>query len=134
VRQLEHEGRLLEATPTSVATTTLDDYASEADIARIDLLKIDVEGAEERVLRGAQRLLDERRVAALVLEVSDNTLEAFGARAIDVIDLLERRGLRTFVARNGRLRGFRVAGMYRELANVFALSPEARERVAEAIG
>jgi hypothetical protein len=73
-------------------------------------------------------------VAAVVLEVSDNTLEAFGARAIDVIELLERRGLRPFVARDGRLHGFRVAGVYRELANVFALSAEARERVAETIG
>jgi FkbM family methyltransferase len=133
-RQLEHVGRVLEATPTPVATTTLDDYAGEAGIARIDLLKIDVEGAEERVLRGARGLLDERRVAAVVVEVSDNTLEAFGARAIDVIELLERRGLRPFVACDGRLRGFRVAGVYRELANVFALSAEARERVAEAIG
>jgi FkbM family methyltransferase len=133
-RQLEHEGRRLKATPTPVATTTLDDYAGEAGIAGIDLLKIDVEGAEERVLRGARRLLDESRVAAVVLEVSDNTLEAFDARAIDVIELLEQRGLRPFVARDGRLRGFRVAGVYRELANVFALSAEARERLAEAIG
>jgi FkbM family methyltransferase len=129
-RRIEHEGRPLDATRTPVATTTLDEYGIE----RIDLLKIDVEGAEERVLRGAAGLLGRGAIGAIVLEISDNTLEVFGARALDVLDLLERRGLRTFVVRGGRLRGFRVAGPYRdELANVFALSPEARARAAEAI-
>jgi FkbM family methyltransferase len=129
-RQLEYEGRVLEARGATVETTTLDMWARERRIERIDLLKVDVEGAEADVLRGAAGLLENGKVAAIVLEVSDNTLEAFGARAVDVIDRLEGHGLRTFVVREGRLRGFRIAGEYRELANVFALSREAQERVA----
>lgn len=98
-------------------TTTLAAYLDEQGIERVDLLKIDVEGAELLVLRGTP--LD--RVGAILVEVSDNTLEAFGARAVDLIDLLERSGFRTFVVDDGELRGFRIAGPYRELANVFAL-------------
>ena len=132
-RSIEHGGVVPAATASAVETTTLDAYAAEAGIERVDLLKIDVEGAEERVLRGSRGLLETGRVAAVVLEISDNTLDSFGARAFDVLELLEGYGLRPFVVRDGALRGFRVAGAYRELANVFALSLQARERVAEAI-
>jgi FkbM family methyltransferase len=132
-RSIEHGGVVPPATSTAVETTTLDAYAAEAAIERIDLLKVDVEGAEERVLRGARGLLEAGRVSAIVLELSDNTLDSFGARAFDVVELLEGYGLRLFVVRDGALRGFRVAGVFRELANVFALSPAAREQVAEAI-
>ena len=128
-RSIEHGGVVPQATATAVETTTLDAYAAEAGIGRVDLLKIDVEGAEERVLRGARGLLEAGRVAAVVLEISDNTLDSFGARAFDVLELLESYGLRPFVVRDGALRGFRVAGVFRELANVFALSPQAWERV-----
>lgn len=116
-RTIEHSGRVLEATPTTVQTTTLAAYLDEHGIEHVDLLKIDVEGAELLVLRGTP--LD--RVGAILVEVSDNTLEAFGARAVDLIDLLERSGFRTFVVEDRELRGFRIAGPYRELANVFAL-------------
>jgi FkbM family methyltransferase len=132
-RSVEHGDVVPQATATAVATTTLDIYATQAGIERIDLLKVDVEGAEERVLRGARGLLEAGRVAAVVLELSDNTLDSFGARAFDVVELLEGYGLRLHVVRDGALRGFRVAGAYRELANVFALSAAVRERVAEVI-
>ncbi|MGZ8693863.1 MAG: FkbM family methyltransferase, partial [Gaiellaceae bacterium] len=131
-RSIGFEDRVVApVTHVDVPTTTLDAYAARAGLDRIDLLKIDVEGAEEGVLRGASGLLAAGAVAAILLEVSDNTLEAFGSRAADVIDLLSEHGLRTFVLRDGRLRGFRVAGEFRELANVFALSPAARERLLE---
>ena len=38
--------------------TTLDDYFSDIDFNEIGLLKIDVEGAEFDVLKGAKRLLE----------------------------------------------------------------------------
>src|SRR5439155_1308096 len=59
-----------------VPTTTLDAFAATQGIERIAALKVDVEGAEGRVLRGAQELLAARRIDLLVLELSDNTLEA----------------------------------------------------------
>ena len=44
-----------------VPVTTLDGYCRESKIAKIDLLKIDVETHEPQVLRGADRVLREHR-------------------------------------------------------------------------
>lgn len=52
----------------TVATLTLDGYAASGGIARIDYLKIDVEGAERGVLEGARGLLGEGRVDRVQFE------------------------------------------------------------------
>jgi len=95
----------------------------------VDILKIDVEGAEERVLRGAARLLEDGRVDLVMVEVADTTLMPAGTRAHALLDLLERRGLWTYRLEGGRLRPFRVAGEQTTLANVFAASDTARLRL-----
>ena len=46
----------------------LDD---EIPVERIDVLKVDVEGYEPAVLRGAARLLSEGRVGAVVCELNE---------------------------------------------------------------
>lgn len=48
---------------------TLDRFANERDLSVIDLLKIDIEGHELRVLEGAKRLLKEGAVRSMVVEV-----------------------------------------------------------------
>lgn len=55
--------------------TTLDLYCERAGVARIDLLKIDVEGAELQVLFGARRLLGERRVGRVTFEFGQTTFD-----------------------------------------------------------
>jgi FkbM family methyltransferase len=117
------------ATSEIVETTTLDDYCEHAGVARIDLLKIDVEGAEQRVLRGAPRLLEEGRADVVIVEVSDNTLQAFGDRAYQVLEFLEAHGLRPHVIEGDILRPFRIAGEHRQLSNIVALSTAARQKL-----
>ncbi|HTW94976.1 MAG TPA: FkbM family methyltransferase, partial [Tepidisphaeraceae bacterium] len=45
-----------------VQAITIDDYCQNAGVDRIAFLKIDVEGAEPKVLRGARNMLTEQRV------------------------------------------------------------------------
>lgn len=71
---LEARGRPI-VTSTTVSLTTLDNFSERQKIERIDFLKIDVEGAELAVLRGARRLLAERRIRFIQFE--------FGYPAID---------------------------------------------------
>lgn len=58
-----------------VATTTIDLYCEQQAITRIDLLKVDVEGAEFQVLLGAQRMLREKRVRCIAFEFGLTTLD-----------------------------------------------------------
>lgn len=51
-----------------IAIRKLDGYCAEQGIARIDLLKLDVEGHELDVLQGGVRMLDERRVRMVSFE------------------------------------------------------------------
>jgi FkbM family methyltransferase len=60
-----------EASPAAqenVVTTTLDSYAEMSGVARFALVKIDAEGHDLAVLRGARTLLAERRIAAAQFE------------------------------------------------------------------
>jgi FkbM family methyltransferase len=49
-----------------VPRTTLDDFAREADLHRLDLVKIDTEGHDLHVLTGGRKVIDQLRPAVLV--------------------------------------------------------------------
>ena len=51
-----------------VPATTLDDYCRRHAIERIDILKMDIQGAELAALRGAESLLREHRIDAIFTE------------------------------------------------------------------
>ena len=55
--------------------TTVDDYCASKKIELIDLLKIDVEGAELQVMRGAHRMLKSRRIRCLTFEFGQTTFD-----------------------------------------------------------
>ena len=74
-----------------VRATTLDRYCQEAGLDRLDLLKIDAEGAELCVLRGAEQTL--RTLRPLVLfEVGLQNLAPFGFRPADLHQFFTARG------------------------------------------
>jgi FkbM family methyltransferase len=56
------------AADSGVATTTIDAYAKESGIGRVDLIMLDLEGGELNVLRGAQEQLS-RHAPHVVFEV-----------------------------------------------------------------
>jgi FkbM family methyltransferase len=58
-----------------VPATTADLYCERNGVAEIDLLKVDVEGAEFQVLVGARRMLDERRVRCVTFEFGQTTFD-----------------------------------------------------------
>jgi FkbM family methyltransferase len=56
------------AAPATVPAVTLDEFCRCRSIEAIDVLKVDVEGHEHRVLTGAARLLREQRIGAVIVE------------------------------------------------------------------
>lgn len=51
-----------------IDATTIDIYCSENNITSIDLLKIDVQGAEIKVIQGAKRMLEEKNIKVIYCE------------------------------------------------------------------
>jgi FkbM family methyltransferase len=58
-----------------VPATTVDAFCDKHAVFRIDLLKIDVEGAEYQVLLGARRMLQEKRIRCCVFEFGATTFD-----------------------------------------------------------
>ena len=66
----------------SVALTTLDRFAAEQELGRLDFLKMDIEGWEVRALRGGRATIARFRPAMLI-ELVESHLARAGTRASD---------------------------------------------------
>ncbi len=75
-----------------VHVTTLDAHANAERLGRIDFLKIDVEGFELGVIRGARGLLLARRIDRIMLEIGDVTCANAGVEPIELLTELEALG------------------------------------------
>jgi FkbM family methyltransferase len=81
------------AATEQVQTTTLDDYARQADLEHVTLVKIDTEGHDLAVLRGARELLTEHRISFVQFEYNHRWI--YGRWFLrDAFELLEPLGYR----------------------------------------
>jgi FkbM family methyltransferase len=74
-----------------VQTAALDDLLEENDVDRVDVIKIDVEGAEELVLRGAIRSLT-KYSPVVIFEFNPGCAARLGLSPYAARDLLESLG------------------------------------------
>lgn len=86
------ENRFTDAHVEEVQTVTLDDFCAQHNIDRIGFLKVDVEGAEPLVLRGAKGLLGRRAVESIWIEVDPENLAAMGESLDSMAGLMADAG------------------------------------------
>lgn len=79
-------------TSAVIPTQRLDEIVPPEDDARVALVKIDVEGAELKLLRGAERVLA-NSLCAVLIEIEPDHLGRQGATVSEVEALLNRHGL-----------------------------------------
>lgn len=77
-----------------VDTTTLDLLCAEFNLTSIDLLKMDVQGAELLALGGAQNQLRQRSIGAIYTEVQFTQCYHGAAVYHEIADLLAQQGFR----------------------------------------
>jgi FkbM family methyltransferase len=109
-------GRQVEARSISVPILRLDDYCADHAITRVDIMKVDVEGAEAMVIAGAKGLLTDpaRRPRMVLLELFDLNLVQFGTTVTAIIADMVAMGYQAGVLASG---GTRVAPYTPSMAN-----------------
>jgi FkbM family methyltransferase len=78
----------------SVATTTLDQFLESQKWPRIDLIKIDVEGAEVAVLDGMAKLLERSSELQLIIEFNPALLQSAGIHPLGFLDKVRSLGFK----------------------------------------
>jgi FkbM family methyltransferase len=122
VPRAEHEGGATAA--ITVPLARLGDYLTAQRIARVDLLKLDVEGHELAALRGLGERLRPEHVDLIQFEYGGAALDA-GTSLRDLYRLLESRGfvLAKLFPQALELRDYRAWMDHFSYANYVALAP-----------
>jgi FkbM family methyltransferase len=79
-----------------VQVARLDDWLAEHRIRDVEFIKLDVEGAELDVLKGAEALLSRAPRPVILAEVQDIRTEPWGYRAKEIIEHLSQRRFQWF--------------------------------------
>jgi FkbM family methyltransferase len=107
----EHEGLatifqsdLRERFIQNIELRVLDDQLPQLNLNRIDFMKIDVEGAEMLVLKGAQKTIERFR-PLIMIEINNATYQAAGYTVPDVIQFFKQmRYTLNIMTKNGTLK------------------------------
>ena len=73
-----------------VACVTLDEFLQEGE--RVDLIKMDVQGAEAAAFHGMERVLQDNQAIKIIWELSPSQLQVAGADAASLLAWLEALG------------------------------------------
>lgn len=112
-----------------VQLITMDDWVNEhLEINTIDLIKIDIEGAELACLQGAKETL-QRFKPKIIIEIQDFSAEQAGYKATDITDLLSDVGYEFYrIEKAGRLTAITRSDLL-DFQNVLCIHCEDTKRV-----
>jgi FkbM family methyltransferase len=83
--------------PIEVTVTTLDSYVQKHNIAKIDLIKMDIEGAEFEAIKGMKTILTGSHKPSIILELNEFLLKQRALPSRDILTYLKQYGYRFYV-------------------------------------
>lgn len=90
------DNHIVESKKLTIKTNTLDNYCAENNLDHIDILKMDIQGSELEVLKGAENLLMKKKIELIYCEIwfiqSYKNQPMFG----EIAAYLEKFGYRIF--------------------------------------
>ena len=110
-----------------VTAHALDDVLDDAGVGHVDLLKMDIEGAEARALVGLRRRLAAHAVDRILLEVHPYHLRDLGSSPARVVDELGGHGYRAWRIDHSRSAHRRAARGTVDVSAILTPLEEARE-------
>lgn len=114
-------------TEIAVRTMTVDDFARQEKISQIDILKLDVQGAEMLALQGASALLDRRAISVVYCEVNFAQMYQNQGDFAEIIQFMREREYVLY----GLYNLFYKGDLPLAWADAMFLSPALRERLEE---
>lgn len=120
-----------DAVRRQVAVVTVDDELARLGLDQLDFLKVDAEGFDLHVLRGARGALARRAIGVVQFEYNEPWLQA-GSTLHAALALLSGHGYETHLLKSSGLHPYDIA-TYGELfayANFVATAPDARDALA----
>lgn len=111
-----------------IEMTTVDEYCAAQSISQVDLMKVDVEGAELLVFRGAERLLSSKEAPIIMFETDEVLTARFGSSSILIKTLLQQYGYGFYRYTGDRLEAVAVNEPHHKQEDLFALKPFQFER------
>ena len=115
--------------PVKVKIEPLDNFLAQAGVKKIDFVKLDVEGAEQSVLKGGEKYFSSAERPVILAEISDIRTKAWGYAAHEIVSWLAQRGFEWFsVNENGGLKLAELAESFQD-HNLVAVPPEKMEQV-----
>jgi len=131
---LRSPGVLSNSAPIPVRVMRLDDWAATQKVTRVDFVKLDVEGGELAVIRGARQLLRTKPRPVILAEVQDSRTSPWGYRAKEIVVALEELGYRWFQpSADGSLREILPSQDFFD-ANLIAVPEERVSKVLSRVG
>jgi FkbM family methyltransferase len=91
-----------------VLCTTLDDYCKKNGIESIDLIKIDVEGHELKVLRGMDRLLSGGKIKNIFIEIHTASLNSASSSPEELCSLLQSNDYYPHSIKTGEIEDYQI--------------------------
>jgi hypothetical protein len=80
-----------------VRITTVDAFMKDRNIPRVDVMKVDIEGAELMMFRGARELLERKDAPLILYEGFGFLTRGFGYHPVEILWLLESCGYTLFL-------------------------------------
>lgn len=117
-----------------IECTTVDAYVEMKGIQRVDLIKVDVEGAEGSVLQGASSLLRSENKPIIIMEFEEARQKALGSSCAKLADVLTSNGYSLFTAQGQRARDYVPSASDPAGLNVLAIPRRKEEQVLNLLG
>jgi len=114
-----------QATGAAIKLDTLDHFCEVNKVHQVDVIKIDVEGSELRVIEGGKTTLS-RHQPTIMVEFNSSALGAAGIADGQLEDALRSLGYELFATKREQLLPFRYDPHTPTLKNVFCIAPSRR--------
>jgi len=85
-----------------IQSISLDAYCIKLKITEVDLVKIDVEDHESSVLKGMQKLLSQKKVKNLFVEICNEHLNKAGTSTAEILKFLDSYGYNSYSIKTGQ--------------------------------